>query len=98
MRDEGQAGNGADLGPRAAMASPVQVALAEAVSLTLEVYLGEARMSLARFNELSSGGVIELDAALNASVEVRLNGVRVAAGELVAVGDHFGVRVTHLAK
>ncbi|WP_291198124.1 FliM/FliN family flagellar motor C-terminal domain-containing protein [Hyphomonas sp.] len=74
------------------------VVLADAVSLTLEVYIGEARMSLSRFNALRSGGVIELDAGLNAAVEVRLNGVRVAEGELVAVGDQFGVRLTHLSQ
>jgi flagellar motor switch protein FliN/FliY len=99
MRDDRAHTNGADSAAALAgrpAAGPA--ALADAVSLTLEVFVGETKMSLARFNALKTGGVIELDAGLNALVEVRLNGVRVAEGELVAVGDHFGVRITGLSQ
>jgi len=99
MPDDRLHSNGADYAvARAPKTASGPVPLAEAVSLTLEVYIGEARMSLARFNALKAGGVIELDAALSAAVEVRLNGIRVAEGELVAVGDNFGVRVTQISQ
>ncbi|MBL7358791.1 FliM/FliN family flagellar motor switch protein, partial [Escherichia coli] len=39
-----------------------------------------------------------LDAQLNTPVELRLNGVAVARGELVAVGEKFGVRLTEIAQ
>lgn len=99
MRDEKGHTNGADAAALLNGRSPTgPAAIADAVSLTLEVYVGEAKMSLARFNALKSGGIIELDAGLNALVEVRLNGVRVAEGELVSVGDQFGVRITSLSQ
>ena len=72
--------------------------LIETVSVTLEAYLGEARMTVAELTALKDASVVPLDAALNQSVELRLNGVAVARGELVAVGDSFAVRLTEIAK
>lgn len=72
--------------------------LIETVNVTLEAYLGEARMTVAELTALKDSSVVPLDAALNQSVELRLNGVAVARGELVAVGDSFAVRLTEIAK
>ena len=72
--------------------------LIETVSVTLEAYLGEARMTIADLTALKDDSVVPLDAALNQAVELRLNGVAVARGELVAVGDSFAVRLTEMAR
>ena len=72
--------------------------LIETVSVTLEAYLGEARMTVAELTALKDSSVVPLDAALNQAVELRLNGVAVARGELVAVGDSFAVRLSEIAK
>ena len=72
--------------------------LIETVSVTLEAYLGEARMTVADLTALKNDSVVPLDAALNQAVELRLNGVAVARGELVAVGESFAVRLTEIAK
>ena len=68
--------------------------VADAIDLTLEAYLGDSRLTLAGLQELKGGSLVTLSAPLNALVELRLNGVCVAEGELVAVGDQFGVRIT----
>jgi flagellar motor switch protein FliN len=79
-------------------ASPGQRStLIDAVGVTVETYLGSASMTVAELNALQTDGVVTLDAALNALVELRVNGVAIAHGELVAVGDKFGVRITSLA-
>jgi flagellar motor switch protein FliN len=67
------------------------------VDVRVETYLGETSMTVAELNALKSGGVVKLDAALNELVELRVNGVTIAHGELVAVGDKFGVRITSVA-
>jgi flagellar motor switch protein FliN/FliY len=67
------------------------------VDVALETYLGGAVMRVAELKALETGGVVTLDSNLNALVELRLNGLTVAHGELVAVGDRFGVRITALA-
>lgn len=72
--------------------------LIDAVGVTLEAYLGEARMTVADLTALRNDSVVPLDAALNQAVELRLNGIAVARGELVAVGDSFAVRLTEIAK
>lgn len=72
--------------------------LIDAVGVTLEAYLGEARMTVADLTALRDDSVVPLDAALNQAVELRLNGIAVARGELVAVGDSFAVRLTEIAK
>lgn len=98
MPDEKTLLNGAGQGAQGAdRPGNAPVALADAVTLNLEVFVGEAKMSLSRFNALGSGSIITLDAGLNTPVDVRLNGVRVAEGELVAVGDQFGVRITRIS-
>jgi len=79
-------------------ASPIQRStLIDAVGVTVETYLGSASMTVAELNALQADGVVTLDAALNALVELRVNGVAIGHGELVAVGDKFGVRITSLA-
>lgn len=67
------------------------------VELSLEAFIGEADITVAELNEVTEGTVIELNTPLNQSVDLRLNGISIAKGELVAVGDNFGVRITTLA-
>jgi flagellar motor switch protein FliN len=68
------------------------------VEVTLEARLGSAVMTVARLLELKAGDCVSLDAALNRDVELMLNGVTIARGELVAVGDSFGVRIVEIAR
>ncbi len=72
--------------------------LIENVGVALEAYLGGADMTVAELTALSAGAVVALDAQLNAPVELRLNGVAVARGELVAVGEKFGVRLSEIVQ
>lgn len=72
--------------------------LIDAVDVTLEAFLGNSRMTVAELLALKPGEIVELDASLNQAVELRLNGVAVARGELVAAGDRFAVRLTEISK
>ena len=72
--------------------------LIESVPVELEAFLGGARMTVAELTALKPGTAVGLDAPLNGAVELRLNGVAVARGELVAVGEKFGVRLTEIAQ
>jgi flagellar motor switch protein FliN/FliY len=69
-------------------------ALIQNVDVTIETFLGRTRVTVADLNALLVGSVVKLDATLNQPVELRVNGVTIAQGELVAVGDKFGVRIT----
>ena len=68
------------------------------VEVEIEAFVGAARMSVADLGALKAQSVVELDAPLNQAVELRLNGIVIAQGELVAVGDKFGVRLSEIAE
>jgi len=72
--------------------------LIDQVEVTLEAYLGKAQLAIADVRTLKPDSVVTLDASLGAAVELRLNGAVVARGELVAVGDKFGVRLIEIGK
>ncbi len=74
----------------------VSAKLIETVNVALDAHIGRAAMTVGELAALEPGAIVPLDAALNRLVELRLNGIAVAHGELVAVGDRFGVRLTDI--
>lgn len=72
--------------------------LIENVGVSLEAFLGSASMTVADLMDLKEASVVQLDATINQAVELKLNGVPVAKGELVAVGDNFAIRLTEIAR
>lgn len=66
------------------------------VPLHLTVELGSCRMSVAEILKLGTGSIVELDRAANAPVELLVNNKPIARGEIVAVDESFGLRITEL--
>lgn len=86
-----------DKTPHDAAARTLAARMIDHVEVELEAYVGEARMTIAALGALTPETVVPLDADLARAVELRLNGAAIARGELVAVGDRFGVRLTEIA-
>lgn len=82
----------------AAAARTLAARMIDSVEVQLEAFIGEARMTVAELGALKAESVVTLEAALNRAIELRLNGAVIARGELVAVGDAFGVRLTEIAE
>ena len=72
--------------------------LIDQVNVTLEAFLGDAKMTVAELTGLKPDSVLPLESPLSQTVELRLNGIAVARGELVAVGDRFAVRLVEISK
>lgn len=87
-----------DLGPKGAAPGGqemnLNVILDVAVTLSLEV--GRARMSVRELLQLAPGAIVELDRAAAEPLDVLVNGVRIARGEVVVVNDKFGIRLTEV--
>jgi flagellar motor switch protein FliN/FliY len=67
------------------------------VSVEVSVWIGKTRLSFGELGDLRPGHVIELDQAVGAPVEIVLNReVVLARGEVVEVGDEYGVRITEI--
>ncbi len=90
-----------DLATGPAQGRPLGLAtldLIKDVKVKVEVQLGNAEMTVAELAALKVASVIPLDRTLDAPLDLLMNGRVVARGELVAVGDHFGVRITSVAE
>lgn len=75
---------------------PPKIDLIQGVKVRLGVSVGQAEISVAELFALKEGAVLPLDKATDDPVEVFLDGKLVGLGELVVVGDQFGVRLTQI--
>ena len=67
------------------------------VAVEVTVWIGKTRKTLGELAQLRPGDVIELDSAIGAPVEILLNReVVIARGDVVDVGDQYGVRITEI--
>lgn len=67
------------------------------VKAELTVVAGHATSSVGDILALRDGAVLPLDRTLNAPFDVMVGNSIIARGELVALGDQFGVRIVQVA-
>lgn len=67
------------------------------VKVQVAVRVGGAEASVAELVELKQGAVFALDRLVDEPLDVLVDGHVIARGMLVAVGEHFGVRITETA-
>jgi flagellar motor switch protein FliN/FliY len=96
----GAASAGSGLGSRSKRGEgtlrPIEVL--HGVELEVTVELGRVRMLLKDLLNVHVGSLIELDRPAGSPVDVLVNGVPVARGEVVVVDDEFAVRITELVE
>ena len=85
-----------DLGADSAQASgkEMNINLILDVAVTLSLEVGRARMSVRDLLQLAPGAIVELDRLAGEPLDVLVNGVRIARGEVVVVNEKFGIRLT----
>jgi flagellar motor switch protein FliN/FliY len=85
-----------DLKPTAAAAAgqEVNLNLILDVEVTLALEVGRAHMPVRELLQLAPGAVVELDRLASEPLDVLVNGVRIARGEVVVVNEKFGIRLT----
>ncbi len=66
------------------------------VSLGVSAELGRCSMRVSEVLKLGKGSIVELDRLAGGPIDVLVNNRLVARGEVVAVEDRFGVRVTEV--
>ncbi|WP_338825279.1 hypothetical protein MHOCP_08070 [Moorella humiferrea] len=66
------------------------------VPLDVEVILGTATKRIQDILALGPGAIVELDRLVDEPVQITVNGVPIAQGEVVVVNENFGVRITHI--
>lgn len=63
------------------------------IPLELSVEIGRTKMLLGDLLQITQGSTIELDKTENEPVEILVNGRHIARGEIILMGDKFGVRI-----
>ena len=66
------------------------------VPLQVTAELGKCKMAVSEILKLGTGSIVELDRLAGGPVDLLVNNKLVARGEVVAIDENFGVRVTEL--
>lgn len=66
------------------------------IELEITTVLGRTKMSLKDVFELTKGSLIELDTLEEQELEIFVNGRKIGYGEVVIVGQNFGIRITNI--
>ena len=70
--------------------------LLQDVDVKLTVEIGSTSLTLRELLALGESSVIELDREANELLDVFVNGTLIGRGEVVTIGEKFGVRMTEL--
>ncbi|HSX53845.1 MAG TPA: flagellar motor switch protein FliN [Sphingomonas sp.] len=70
--------------------------LLQDVDVKLTVEIGSTTLTLRELLALGESSVIELDREADELLDVFVNGTLIGRGEVVTVGDKFGIRMTEL--
>lgn len=69
-----------------------QLRLLENIDVALTVEVGRTQLTIRDLLRLSEGSVVELNRLAGDPLDVLVNGTPIAKGEVVMVGDRFGIR------
>jgi len=64
----------------------------ENIEVELTVEVGRAEITIRDLLRLNEGSVIELDRLAGDPLDILVNGTKIARGEVVLIGERFGVR------
>jgi len=78
-------------------AAPRSVKTLGDVTVTLTAELGVSTMLVKEILGLRANSIVELDKLAGELIEIHLNDVFFARGEVVVIGDALGVRLTEIA-
>jgi len=66
------------------------------VSLPVAIEFGRTHMTVQEVLELGNGSVIQLDRMVGEPIDIYISDRKLAEGEVVVIGEHFGVRITRI--
>lgn len=82
-----------EVGVQELMASPGLDSLLD-IAMPVAIEIGRASMTVQEILQLGIGSVVQLDRIVGEPVDIYVSDRKFAQGEVVVVGEHFGVRIT----
>jgi flagellar motor switch protein FliN/FliY len=86
----------AELGAGVPSNSEVPLAMLMDLTLPLSIELGRTRMTVQDILRLGRGSVVQLERLAGEPIDLYVADRRFAEGEVVVLGEHFGVRITRI--
>jgi flagellar motor switch protein FliN len=86
----------AELGTGVTSGSEVPLAMLMDLTLPLSIELGRTRMTVQDILRLGRGSVVQLERLAGEPIDLYVADRRFAEGEVVVLGEHFGVRITRI--
>jgi len=68
----------------------------ENIEVSLSVEVGSAQLKIRELLNLNEGSVLELDRLAGDPLDIKANGTLIAKGEVVMVGERFGIRFSSI--
>lgn len=75
----------------------IKIDLIKDIPVQVRAVLGRTHMTIENILRLGPGNIVELDSFHGQPIEIYANDTLVARGEVVVVGEQFGIRVTEIA-
>lgn len=66
------------------------------VSMPVAIEFGRTHLTVQEVLELGNGSVIQLDRMVGEPIDIFISDRKLAEGEVVVIGEHFGVRITRI--
>src|SRR5436853_619965 len=85
-----------ELGPTESGSSGTDLSLVLDVPVELAVEIGRTTMTIRETLAIGPGSIVSLNKMAGEPVDLLVNGKRVARGEVVAIDEEFGLRVTEV--
>jgi flagellar motor switch protein FliN/FliY len=85
-----------ELGPGVDNADEVPLSVLMDLTLAVSIELGRTRMTVQDVLRLGRGSVVQLERLVGEPIDLYVADRRFAEGEVVVLGEHFGVRITRI--
>jgi flagellar motor switch protein FliN/FliY len=86
----------AELGTGSASGAEVPLSMLLDLTLPVSIELGRTAMMVQEILRLGRGSVIQLERLAGEPIDIYVGSRRFAEGEVVVLGEHFGIRITRI--
>lgn len=66
------------------------------IEVEMSIEVGRSKITIRDLLRLNEGSVVELDRLAGEPLDILINGTMIAKGEVVMVGERFGIRLTDI--
>ena len=82
--------------PPSKMGESKSISVLQEIDVRLSVEIGSTKLKIRELLSLNEGSVVELDRDSSEPVDILVNGTLLARGDVVTLGERFGIRISEI--